>query len=71
MKVILLKDIEKIGKKHEVKEVASGHARNFLIPNGLAKAATKTAIIWLETQKEIEAQKAEQELKVFQDKATA
>jgi large subunit ribosomal protein L9 len=71
MKVILLKDIEKIGKKYEVKEVASGHARNFLIPNGLAKTATKTALIWLETQKEISAKKAEEELKVFQGKATA
>ena len=71
MKVILLKDIEKIGKKYEVKEVASGHARNFLIPKGFAKPATKTALIWLETQKEIEAKKAEEELKGFQDKATA
>lgn len=71
MKVILLKDIEKIGKKHEVKEVASGHARNFLIPKGFAKPATKAALIWLETQKEIEAKKSEEELKTFQDKATA
>ena len=71
MLVILLKDVEKIGKRYEVKEVASGHARNFLIPKGLAKAATKTAMIWLETHKEIEAKKAEEELKGFQDKATA
>ncbi len=67
----MLKDIEKIGKKYEVKEVASGHARNFLIPNGFAKVATKEAITWLETQKEIEAKKAEEELKTFQDRATA
>lgn len=71
MKIILLKDVEKIGKKHEVKEVAQGFARNFLIPNSFAKIATKEALIWLETQKEIEAKKAEGELKVFQDKATA
>ncbi|MEK7071780.1 MAG: 50S ribosomal protein L9 [Patescibacteria group bacterium] len=71
MKVILLKDVEKIGKKHEIKEVAQGFARNFLIPNSLAKIATKEALIWLETQKEIEAKKAEEELKIFQDKATA
>ena len=71
MKVILLKDVEKIGKKYEIKEVAAGYARNFLIPNGFVKLATKEALIWLETQKEIEAKKSEEELKVFQDKATA
>jgi len=71
MRVILLKDVEKIGKKYEVKEVAAGHARNFLIPNGFAKPATRESMIWLETQKEIEAKRAEEGLKVFQDKATA
>jgi len=40
MRVILLKDIKGFGKKNEVKETSDGHARNFLIPKGLAKAAT-------------------------------
>jgi hypothetical protein len=30
--MILLQDVENIGKKYEVKDVKSGHARNFLIP---------------------------------------
>lgn len=71
MKVILLKDIDKIGKKFEVKEVKNGYARNFLIPEGLAKLATKEALIWLETQREISEKKEEEKLKKFQDIASA
>ena len=71
MKVILLKDVDKIGKKFEVKEVKPGYARNFLIPQGLAQLATKEAIIWLETQKEIEEKKAEDALKKFQEVASS
>ena len=70
MRVILLQDIEKVGKKYDVKEVKDGYARNFLIPQGLAKPATETALIWLEAQKEIEVKKAEEELKKIQEKAT-
>lgn len=67
MKVILLQDIENIGKKFEVKEFKNGYARNFLIPQGLAKPATKEAIKWVEMQKEIMAKKAESELKVIEE----
>ncbi len=69
MRVILLQDIDKLGKKYDVKEVADGYARNFLIPKGLAKLAAKKALLWLETQKEIEAKKSEEELKKIQDNA--
>ncbi|MBZ1345366.1 MAG: 50S ribosomal protein L9 [Candidatus Nealsonbacteria bacterium] len=71
MLVILLQDIEKLGKKYDIKEVADGYARNFLIPKGLVKEATKEVLKWLETQKEAEAKKAEQELKKNQDLASA
>lgn len=40
MKVILLQDVENLGKKWELKEVADGYARNFLIPQKLVKPAT-------------------------------
>lgn len=71
MKVILLKDVERIGKKFEVKKVKDGYARNFLIPQGLAKLATKNALIWLETQKEIGEKKAEEGLKKIQEITSA
>jgi large subunit ribosomal protein L9 len=44
MKVILLQDVRKVGKKFEVKEVASGFALNMLIPRKLAEAATPSAL---------------------------
>ncbi len=51
MKIILLKDIVKIGKKYDVKEVSSGHALNLLIPQGAAVAATPEAMKRVESQK--------------------
>jgi large subunit ribosomal protein L9 len=71
MRVILLQDIEKLGKKHEIKEVNNGYARNFLIARGLAKPATKEVLKWLDLQKEIETKKAEEELKKAQEMASA
>jgi large subunit ribosomal protein L9 len=44
MKVILLQDLPGKGKAGEIKEVAKGYARNFLLPQGLALAATPTTI---------------------------
>jgi large subunit ribosomal protein L9 len=70
MKVILLQDIEKLGKKHEVKDVKNGYARNFLIPQGLVKPATEETLKWLAEQKELEVKKAEEELKKIQDVAS-
>ncbi|HXH81422.1 MAG TPA: 50S ribosomal protein L9 [Candidatus Tectomicrobia bacterium] len=40
MKVILLEDVAKVGRRGEVRDVADGFARNFLIPKKLALGAT-------------------------------
>lgn len=67
MKVILLKDVENLGKKGDVKDAADGYARNFLIPQKLVKIATEKAIKELEKERELAEQKAEQNLKIVEE----
>ena len=43
MRVILRSDVDGIGKKGDIVDVADGHARNFLIPRGLALRSSKGA----------------------------
>lgn len=71
MKVILLQNVDKVGKKFEVKEVADGYARNFLLARNVGKKATPEALEWLAMQKELVSQKAEEELKTTQDLASS
>lgn len=70
MKVILLEDIENLGKKYEVKEIKPGHARNFLIPKNLVKLATKQNLKWLKSQVETLEKEAEEDLKKAQELAS-
>lgn len=52
MKVILLADVRKVGKKDEVKEVADGYGRNYLIKNGLAEPYNKVSSRELDARRE-------------------
>ncbi len=67
MRVIILQDVENLGKKGDVKEVADGYARNFLLPNKLVKLATNAALEELEKIQDLEAKKAEEALKHMQE----
>ncbi|MBI4731825.1 MAG: 50S ribosomal protein L9 [Chloroflexi bacterium] len=44
MKVLLVKDVYKLGRAGDVKKVADGYGRNFLIPQGMAVLATEGAL---------------------------
>ena len=66
MKIILKKDVDKLGEKDEVVNVADGYARNYLFPRNLANTVTKPALAAAEKRRakreeEIAAQKVEWE----------
>lgn len=50
MKVILLQEVPGLGQPGDVKEVAAGYARNYLLPRNLVTAATTTAMTSLNEQ---------------------
>jgi large subunit ribosomal protein L9 len=49
MKVLLTKDVYKLGRAGDVKKVADGYGRNFLLPQGLAVLATAGAMRQVDT----------------------
>lgn len=61
MKVILLQDVKKQGKKEDIIDVSDGYAKNFLINKGLAVPYTKTSSNRLEQDKD-NRKKSEQKL---------
>ena len=64
MEVILLKDVEKVGLRGEVVNVARGYARNFLLPRKLAHEATPARVAEI---RKTEEKRAKHEAKTFED----
>ncbi|MBQ5696484.1 MAG: 50S ribosomal protein L9 [Clostridium sp.] len=66
MKVILLQDVKKMGKKGDVIEASDGYARNYLFPRKLAEEATANALHIVNAKKENERKKKLAELEEAQ-----
>jgi len=62
MKVILLKDVNGLGKAGNVVNASDGHARNYLIPRGMAKEATEGGIKSIQLQKASEEKRKQNEV---------
>ena len=63
MKILLVKKVNNLGEPGEIKDVADGYARNFLVPKGLARVATDSVIKQFELQKEKKYKKKDKTLK--------
>jgi large subunit ribosomal protein L9 len=63
VQVILLQDVEKVGLRGEVVDVARGYARNFLVPRRLAETATPAKVAELEKRNGL---RARQEASTFE-----
>ena len=66
MEIILLKDIDKVGDKHEIVKVKPGYARNYLIPQGMAIVANKDNRSRLDELKRKEAELEEARMAEFE-----
>lgn len=66
MKIILLKDEKKLGKKGEVIEVSEGYARNYILPRKIGVEASSGNMNDLKLQKANEERKAKEQLEAAQ-----
>ena len=62
MKIILLQDEKKLGKKGDIVEVSEGYARNFVLPKKIGVEATPKKLNDLKLQKSNEAKVAQEQL---------
>jgi len=69
MKVILLTDVPKLGQKYDIKNVADGYAKNFLIPKGLVELATLEKIKNIELKQEALNKEKQEQLETFRRQA--
>lgn len=66
MKVILKHDVEKLGRKGDIVNVATGFGRNYLIPRKLAIEVTASNVKMVEIERQALKKKVEQERQSFQ-----
>ncbi|MCT7481892.1 50S ribosomal protein L9 [Aliarcobacter cryaerophilus] len=69
MKVLLIKDVKTLGKAGEIKEVADGYGKNFLIGKGLALQATNEVIAKHNAEQKKLALKEEEDIKAAKELA--
>ncbi len=62
MKIILIQDFKKLGNKGDIVEVKDGYARNYLIPQGIAREATPQIIKEVELKKKVEQEKQKRQI---------
>ncbi len=67
MKVILTQNVDKLGRKGDVVNVAAGFGRNYLLPNKMAIEVTPTNLRMIEIEKQSLKKKMEQERQSYQD----
>lgn len=69
MRIILLKDVEGVGRKHQILDVSSGYARNFLMNKGLAREVTSGDEVLADKSEEKRKIEAEKELAEIEKQA--
>ena len=69
MKIILLKDEKKLGKKGQLIEASDGYARNYILPKGIGVEATPKAMNDLKLQKANAEKVAQEQLETAQELA--
>lgn len=70
MKVILVKDVEKLGERGDIKDVSNGYARNFLIPRKLVQNATEAAIEQINIERKAKDAKTKKEQVLLEKQAS-
>jgi large subunit ribosomal protein L9 len=65
MKIVLREDVDNLGRKGDMLEVADGYARNYLVPRGLALKASKGIV------KQAESMRRSREVREVRDRAAA
>ncbi len=74
MKIILLDDVAKVGRRGEVREVSDGYARNFLLPKKLALSATAgnlNNLAHIKTQADAKAGRIKADAEAIRDRIAA